>query len=476
MSLVNRIDEMLAYINNHACFTEHNHVLLDVYEGNLTEYIVEDMKKSLSIEYFSKVKNRLLPINILTRLIDKMSKVYSMDQVRDAGNDGDNELVSMYVDEFEFETKMNEADEYSNLHKGYAFEPIIIDGVPKLRVLPFDRFIVMDGDPRDPEKVEVFIKYLGEKPIEVKDNRYQDKTRVEMRNVYFAYTDEEFVAFDSGGDIYGPTQSQVDDFVNPIGRIPFYYGTRARNKILPTQDTDILAMTKTLPVILSDVSGAILFQCFTIIWGIDVNLEDASMSPNAFWELKSDNANADAKPQIGTLKPQVDSDKVLTFTKEFFAMWLETKGVKVGSIGTSQGESNLSGVAKIIDQADTIDLIKESIKEFEKDEKNIWDLIAYMHNYWVDIGELKGLGKFSNDFKVSVEFELPTPVVNRDEQVNTTLEEMRAGLLPPKEGIARLYPKLTEEQLNERVDYFLEFNSIDNGNNNEGDDGEMAES
>ena len=44
---------------------------------------------------------------------------------------------------------------------------------------------------------------------------------------------------------------------------------------------------------------------------------------------------------------------------------------------------------------------------FKADEKSIWQLLAVMNNYWVSTGQLKGVGLFTSNFDVSVEFDDP---------------------------------------------------------------------
>ena len=55
--------------------------------------------------------------------------------------------------------------------------------------------------------------------------------------------------------------------LNPIGVIPFVYGKRQKSKLIPTQDTDMLAIAKAIPVQISDLGMAMMYQCFSIIFG-----------------------------------------------------------------------------------------------------------------------------------------------------------------------------------------------------------------
>ena len=453
MSLSAQRFEILDYIKDNLDYLEHNKVLLDIHQGNLKPYVQADLKACLSEDYYSKIQERLIVVNVLKRYIDKVSKVYALTPVRTTEKESDQKLLEEYEKAFEMNVSMNDADEYSNLFKGYLLDPYLNKvGEPKLRVSPFDRFLVYSTNSENPLEVDILIKFMGEKPIDAPDNRTKEGYRVEMRDVYYLYSDGEFLAIDNQGDVYAPAM-EGNDGENPFGIIPNYYGFRSRIDLLPRQDTDLLNITKIIPVLLSDLSGAVLFQCFSIMYGVDVDSEDMVMSPNAFWSFKSD-PMSEKTPQVGVVKPQADIDKVLNFIMQVFTFWLETKGIKVGALGSIDGSNTSSGIAKILDEMDTTELKKLSIKAFKKDEQNFWKVMKDVHNTWVDQGKVKGKGRFSEDFAVVVEFDEPQVVIDREKEVRTIKLEVDAGFLYPEKAIKKLYPDADETELKKHIDYF----------------------
>ncbi len=442
MALKDRVDELNKYIEDNKSYLDLNADLFQIKEGDLARYIEDDLEESLSPNYFSKIKNRIVPINVLRRVLDKLSKVYSHDPVRTVvePNATDEELLAWYEDKLDINLNGNMADEFSNLFKGYAWEPFLDDdGTPKLRTLPFDRFLVKSDSLVDPAKPDVFIKLIGQKVLSRGD-------QIREVSIRFAYTKDEFIAFTDDGELYLPAM-QDNDGVNPFGMLPQMYGNRSPFKVLPTQDTDILPLTKIIPVILTDLSGHVLFSVFSITWGIDVSSENLTMSPNAFWSMKSDR-ESDKQPQVGTLKPQADIEKVLDYIKNTFSLWLETRGIKVGSMGSIDANNAASGIAKIIDEMDTSEMRKVAMEHFKKEEAKLWQLIKVMHNYWVDnkmLAEIKP--RFSEGFKVQVTFDEPQPKISRKELVDTISLEVDKGFLDMRSAMERLYPDLTPEQI-----------------------------
>lgn len=430
----------LEEIKNRGDFIENNVKKLDIYEGNLLPYVLTVMEKTLSKNYFDKIKERVVPINVLTRIIDKLSKVYINVPTRQASdkNKEDTDLMSQLAEEMGLNICMSLADEYSHLFKGYALEPFCDEGKACMRVLPYDRFLVLGRDPKNPMKVTDFIKYMG-----VVDTNDGKKTEL-----YYAYTKDQFIPFTADEHEYVPAL-EGNDGENPIGRIPFVYGNRSRQSIVPTCDSDIIQMTKMIPIMLSDLAGAIMFQCFTIIYGIDVDSSNISMSPNAFWNLKSD-AKSDRAPVIGTIKPEADIDKVLNFIKQVLAFWLETKGVRIGSLNSMDAGNSASGIAKIIDEMDVFEVKKRQIVYFTAEEKDLWDLMKHMTEYWTKTEEEYDSGMFTDKFQASIKFDEPRPEVSRTVKIDEVDKEVKGRYMDRATAIRELNPDMSEEELAER--------------------------
>jgi len=448
MALKDELVILAKYIEDKKLYLERNKELFDIYQGNLLKYVMEILRQSLSDEYYQKIKTRIYPINILRRVIDKLAQTYRTDPIRTATSN--QETLEYYEDIFRFNERMNTADEFSQLFKGYALKPFIHMGQPQLKVIPFDRFLTYSSDLVDPTRVTHFLEFVGKRFM--KNSRGQE---TEL-DIWFVYTDEEFIAMDSEGRpvpelmVNPETGEPLEDTTNPYERIPFYYANRSEYSIIPQQDTDTLELSKLLPVQLTDLAGAIMFQCFSIVYTIDADPKNIVMSPNAFWAIKSD-PQSDKVPQIGTIKPDVDVDKVLSFIKDTFSTWMETKGIRVGSIGSTDGSASASGISKIIDEMDTFEARNKSIKAFINDETAFWDLLQHMHNFWVANGSLSGFSLLPDNWEVTTEFDPPRPLVDRTTEVSVAIMERDAGVISQEKLISKLYPNMNTEELEEEM-------------------------
>lgn len=430
-----RIKDYLKHIKENDCSIDANHTKLDVYEGNLLPYVKDVMKKSLSDSYFKQIEHRIMPINVLTRITDKLAKVYISPPIRK--DEKNQEFIDQMTDDISIDLVMSIADEYSHLFKCYALEPYVDDGKAQVRVLPADRFLVIGDDKKNPLKVTTFIKFMG---------------KVEKDNLYYAYTDEEFIPFLSNGKVYTPAL-EGNDGVNPFGRIPFVYGNRSKLDIVPTQDSDIMQLTLMIPILLSDLAGAIMFNCFSVIYGIDLKIDSVAKSPNAFWNFKTDSKNSEAKPQIGTIKSDVDINDVMNFIKQSFAFWLETKGVRIGSLNNLDAGNAASGIAKIIDEMDVYEIKKQQINYFKKEEAELWELLAIMNDVWIETEEEYDGAKVGDEFEPSIVFDEPRPEIPRATEFETIDKEYKGGYMKSTDAIQQLYPDLDEDEVIERAAY-----------------------
>ena len=445
--LSSRIGEFVDKIQDYDRFYDHNEEILDIYEGNLLPYVEKLMCETLDARYFELIKHRVLPINFIQKVVDKLSKSYAESPQRKCD---DQDFVDEYINRIDLDEKGMLAEEYSHLNRGYAYKPKLTNaGKIKLDVIAMDKFLVIADDPSDKSMPTVFIEFLGKTE---RMKIVKNKEEIVAVDHFIAYSDTEIVAFDSEGDKIDELTASLGD-INPIGVIPFVYGNRSVSNIMPKQDTDFLKLAKILPLMLSDINGAIMFQCFTLIYGIDVEFNDAKMSPNAIWDLKS-NAKADKSAQIGTLQPTVDSDKALTFFKNILAMWLDSKGIDAGSIMQLDSQAVASGLSKAMDELDTTEARKKSIQKLAKEEKALFTLLAKLNNYWLTLDLAKDLGLRKVDVEkiedtIEVEFKEPMAKLDYTSEITNSVTMLKEGLSYREKEVKRLHPFISEEEINQ---------------------------
>ena len=472
------VPEILSYINVvYSDNVEYNRKLLDIHEGQLMTYVEESMQNELSPEAFARAKERIAPINILSNVVEKLSRVYVDPANRKAANGGDNELLNKYEEWYDIDNKMALANELMSLHKYFALEPYLSDGKPKLRVIPADKFLVWSDDKMEPTNPTVFIKFMGtvKKVVPATDNEgraRRDGSKV-VREVskFHLYSDDEFLEVDMDGDI-------TIDEVNPFGRIPFVYGNSSPFNLIPKPDSDTFSMAILIPKLLADLNYAVQFQSHSIVYGIDIDPENLEGNPDSFWVINSKEGE-NKNPTLGTIKPDVDSDKVMELIHSEISLWLNSKGLKTSTSGNADVNISASGISKLIDEADATSIRKKQARLFNSFEKDLWSLTEIMHNIWVAKGVIEGEGKaFTSKFDPEILFADQKPVINKKEMLEEFKLMKELGLFIPKRAIAALHPTMTSEQVDE---FFQELNDIESETNenidriftdSEDDDGE----
>jgi hypothetical protein len=429
-------DDVIKLVDSKKDALAHSHMLIDAFEGNLTKYIIEDLKKQLTPQTLQQQMFRLSPINMLPKIVDKLTNIYQTGVTREVfeGTETDKELLAWYVDNMGVNDSMNAANELYNLTKATLVYPYVSKGVPKLRVILNDRFVLGSNDTVDPTNPTV-VTLLAEK--------------VEGVDIFWTWTADQFVITDSNADLRLDLMAKMGNpgGINPIGRLPFVYVNESRHYLYPRPDTDLMTMIKLLPIMCSDLNLAAMFQCFSILYTIDVNSTDLVFAPNAVWPLKSD-LTSDKKPEIGTIKPQVDYDQVLNLIQSQLSVWLSTKGIRAGSIGMLTQDNFASGISKLIDEMDTFEARQKQVAVFQKAEKELWDLtLNFMHPYWSDSGMIDNSARFTPSAEVYTTFAIQLPAQQRGQVVRDLKEEVAAGFISRKGALAKLNPELSSEDI-----------------------------
>ena len=452
------IPELVSYVKtaqqNQTIFEKR---LLDIYEGGLQKYVEESIQDEYSADTARTAIERIAPINVLPKVINKISAVYTYGVTRSLTeeNEIDSDMMGFYERSLGIDAKMASANKLLNLFQYLAIEPYIDQGKPSLRMLPPTQFTVYSDSLVNPMNPTVFIKYIGEiAPVSIpKTDTYGKSLKnanevVQDVELFMMYSSDEIIAVDANGDIRTDVMASMGnpEGINPLGRIPFVYINSAEFSLIPTPQQDRLTMPILIPKLLTDLNYAVKFQSHSILYSIDLDLAEMSNAPDAMWMLKSDGETAGS---LNTIKPDVDVDKVLALINSTLALWMETMGVKSSGMGSISAQSASSGIAKAIDEVDTTNIRNEQKKIFSNVERELWSLIGDLNEFWITTGELKDSNFFSKDFAPSISYEDVAVVVNKKEQLEILSKKLDAGFTSYRRALAEANPELSIEEVEE---------------------------
>ena len=136
MEIVKNIPKIVEIAKERENYLAHNKCLLNIYEGDLLQYIEKDLRLTMSPRAFTQAMSRVAPINILIKIIDKLSKIYQQRLTRYVadGVEEDSSLLSWYEKKLQINNKMNISNEYFNLFKTSLIYPFLNKGRIKERL------------------------------------------------------------------------------------------------------------------------------------------------------------------------------------------------------------------------------------------------------------------------------------------------------------------------------------------------------
>jgi len=412
--------------------------LINILEGNLLSYVLQVMKRELSPKAYERSKGRVPAINVLSRLVDKLSQLYIDAPTREVAvkNVVDSELLDVYESSTGVNSRMDFANRLYNTNKRFAIEPYVEDGVPLFRVLAANEFIPFSDHPKDKTKMTVFIKFG-----EIYTDDYMPLEQKLGKSTFYLYSDDEVIKITGAGE-----EIEIEDNpdgVNSYGVIPFIYARNSYIDLIPQRDTDTFTMATLIPLIFSDLNYATQFLSHSVFYGIDIDVNNLEMNPDAFWQVSSKNGEGKS-PSIGTIKPEVDIDKVLASIKEQLYMWLDSKGIRASGF---ESANTASGIAKVIDEADATSARRKQLNKFIEVEARLWQLVKVMHEVWVRSGEIKERRLFSKDFYVDVNFGSLEPVTDTKKELEEIKLKLDMGLISKRMAVKESNPMLDDEQI-----------------------------
>lgn len=444
------IEWMLAIINSKKPQLEFNQRLFEIMEGNLLKYVLEALKSQLSANAYETASKRVVPINILRRIVNKLSKLYSSSPKRKTELDSDQELVDFYSLDGALDRDYGNHNLNFNSYKYSALEFFIEERQLKQRAIPATQFIVCSNDKVNPLKVTHYIKFMGKY-----EKQQNGKTILVDR--YWAYTNEEFLSFDSQGEVISEDTDLVEG-INTFGIIPMNYVSTSDNLLIPLQDDDLFQMAVNIPVKLSDLNFAQQFQSHGIIYVKNADNANLQVSPNTIWELNS--RYPDKEVDVGTIQPQVSVTEVLDLCRFEISMWLESKDIRPTSAGQSQND--LSGLSLLIQNADIAENRKQQEQVFKQSESDFWKRLSTIHNTLVRSNLIDMRQMFSSDeVKVSVEYEMHKPYEPIIDKVNRLKIEVDSKFLSRYSAIKELHPDWSDTQIEEELEEIDEETTIE---------------
>ena len=433
-----KIKKILEYVKDNQDLISYDEKLFTVREGDLLSLLEREIRAQLSGDSGNIALMRAAPVNVLNKIVSKLSKLYSCAPVRKTENPVDQELVDYYAQELGVNIDFNDHNENFNTNKKSAME-IYLDTKERLlktRAMPGHYYIPYSDDPIDPLRMTHFVKLMGE---------FTDSNGVKFQK-YWIYSNDEFVSVNEKGDLLLEDMAETEG-VNSYGLIPFNYVKKSRYLLVPKKDSDILQMTLLVPVLLTDMNFASMFLSMPILYTIDVDSQNLKLSPNHFWNLKS--IDDEKTPQIGVIKAEPNLESQMNNVVNQLSLWLESKNIKPGTVGKLSAENFSSGVSKLISEMDTLEDRKMQEVVFQDVEQDFWYRLATIHNILAKAGRIENRKLFSDPekFRVSIRYTEEKIIESRGDKVTRLKTEVDSRFTSREMAIKDLNPYMHEDEV-----------------------------
>ena len=456
--------DILAPYEKHVEYLEANRRLYEIFKGQIREEIEKSLRKEIiSHAAFARICERIPPINILRKSVDKLSKVYIENPIRLADNESDQEVMGAISKASDLNNHMMVANSYYNLHNMFAIEPFVDSGKQMVRVLGGHQFLPFSDDPSNPMKMTVFIKLLGNETQRIaqeydeQGRKISEEDQVRRVTILALYSDDEFLIVDTGGAIRRDKMREMgitiadDSFtsVNGFGRIPAFYGNKSKSELVPFPNQEGLSMSILIPKLFADLNYSAQFMSHSIIWTKNTDISGQEINPDAVVNL-GERTEENGDPEMGVITPSVDIPNVLMMISNQIDLYFSSIGIKTQTAGNMKAGEEASGVSKAIDEGDTTAERKVQVEFFRSVETNMWDLIADMQSVWTKAGILNGERRtFSTTFKdtLRIMFAEMKPLKTFQQKI-TEIQLMRdQKLITRRQAIKQLHPDFTDKQI-----------------------------
>lgn len=458
--LVDMIPELLVHFNNNKSHLQFNYRIFNVLQGQLKPEVEQSLRKEIiSQSALNRCLQRIPSINIIKRVADKLSKVYTDKPTRIADSEGDDiAIMDVIAKTSEIDGVMVEANKLYNSVNSFALEPYVQDGKQKIRVLTNHQFLPYSDSITNPNEMTVFMKFMGKRKkvigSDFDENGRQLSDRLEtLVDIITLYSDDEILVIDADGNVRSDVMGEMGmtSTKNPFARIPVLYKSRSKLQLIPYPNIEGLDMSILIPKLLTDLNYSAQFMSHSIIWTKNTDLAAASLNPDAVVNLgRADLDGHD--PEMGTVDPKVNISENLRLIQFQAEGYFEDRGIKSKSAGMNANNPE-SGIAKAVDEGDVTAEKKVQTEFFRCVESELWDLIADMQNVWSNNNIVDEKRSFTKDFSSSFRIEYAEMRVAKTQRQK--LEEIGLmrdqRLITRKQALAELRPQLTDTQIDDWV-------------------------
>jgi len=457
------------------------------YKDQTKAFVVEQLQKQFDSSTVKEMEYCLANISLCRKVIDKLARVYNNGVRREVA--GDEQLTSAIEElskELEINSELRKANKFLKLQKNLAFyvKPCPIsyaDGSEKytLKLEPmnpylydavehyYDRtkpmcFILSDfeystaqytsldaatvgrtasPDPQGVKKGDGIDQAIADQPDDAKTKQF-----VWWSDSYHFVTDESGTIISEGTE-------------NPIKMMPIVnFALDQDGQFWAQGGDDLIDGSILINSILTHNQHVAITQGYGQFYMKGKNLpRNIKIGPSKAILMEYD--EGEPVPEIGyaSSNPQIDALRGLV--ESYIALLLTTNNLSTSAVAAQLGQSNMapSGIALMIDKAESMEDVNDQRQIFLDKEHEIWEIIAAWLNLYGDMldDSLKGYA-LPEEIEMNIKFHDAPVVVSESEKLQNFKLRKELGLDSMLDLIMKDNPSLTKQEAEEKLKSLME--------------------
>jgi hypothetical protein len=473
------------------------------YKDKTKDYVLQMLYLQFDAETVNEMRYAMSNIAFVRKVIDKLARVYKYGIDREAiGDEQTTEAIQKCTKELDVDQSFKKANRFLKLQKNTVQYIVPCDvyrlgdsakKTIKTSVLPpflYDAielegnrekaacFILSDYANRDLTYFSGFSatglalkpgtdgrSQFGNEPNAYPVTKYSDgidqtiadDPRDQRRFKGFVFWSDSFhfTCNEKGEIISG---EEID---NPIGTIPFVnYAEDQDGAFWAIGGDDLADGTISLNSMITNINHIGITQGYGQLVGVGKNLpRNLKVGPNKVVLLEQQEGEPTPSLDYKTASPPLD--QLRSLVEMYVALLLTTNNLSTSGVSSNLngGQAFASGIAMMIDKAESMEDIEDQRQIFIDNEPRYWDIVAKWHRMLKAGGELVSELEdvdFAEDFTLNLTFGQPSPIQSEKEELEVLKMKMDMGLMSKLDALREYNPGLTDDELVEKLERMIE--------------------
>jgi hypothetical protein len=457
----------------------------EMYNDLTYKYVFESLKEQLSSKSIREMQYSISNINILKKVIDKLSRVYTYGVSRSLDDSNYQQSLDTLVDKLDMNNRMKLANRQyrRDLNAALYARPTKTqdskEDIPvyhtELSVLPPYLYDVIESQ-EDRHTPLVYIlssfdqranthytsldaAYRGRyRSLNVPSDgidqviadRKEDVGKGKHKTYIWWTAHYHFTTDKSGEIVSGP------DITNPIGELPFVeLSARNVNNFWSEGGDDLVQGTVLINSMLSHINNIGVVQGYGQFYAMGEKLtRQFEFGPNK--ALLFEYSKEDVKPDIGFVSASPNLRALLDVVETYTALLLSTRNLSTSAVKMSLdgGLSAPSGVAMMLDKAESTEDVEDQRSIFVSADPKIISKINRMNNYFYSNNLLNEAYEdclYPPELEANILFGKSSSLMTETEKVDMLSKRKDLGLNTKVELIRLDNPDLTYEEAEQKL-------------------------